>query len=44
MRLRAAALVGCKESFRVEVASRDGVVTATDDATLPVKRKNSIAL
>lgn len=44
IRLWAAVTVGCKESFRLEVASRDGVVAAADDGTLPVKRENSIAL
>lgn len=44
MRFGAAVMVGCKESFRLEVASRDGVVAAADDSTLPVKKQNGIAL
>lgn len=43
-RFRAAVIVGCKMSFRLEVASCDGVVTAADEGTLPVQKENNIAL
>lgn len=43
-RFRAAVIVGCKESFRLEMASREGVVAAADEGTLPVQKENNNAL
>ena len=42
-RLRAAVMVGCKESFRLEAASRDGAAAAADEGTLPTRKENKIA-
>lgn len=42
-RLRAAVMVGCKASFRLEAASRDGVVAVADEGTLPVWTVHNIA-
>lgn len=42
-RLRAAVMVGCKASFRLDVASRDGVVAVADEGTLPVQTEHNIA-
>lgn len=42
-RLRAAVMVGCKASFRLEVASRDGVVAVADEGTLPVQTEHNQA-
>lgn len=38
-RLRAAVIAGCKESFRLEAASRTGAAAAVDDGCLPGQRK-----
>lgn len=42
-RLRAAVMVGCKASFRLEAASRDGVVAVADEGTLPVWTEHNTA-
>lgn len=36
-------MAGCKESFRLEAASRDGAAAAADEGTLPTKKENNIA-
>lgn len=41
-RFRAAVIVDCKESFRLDVASHDDMVAAPDEGTLPVHEENSI--
>lgn len=43
-RLRAAVIAGCKESFRLEELSRDGVITAEDVGTLPGWKKRELLI
>lgn len=42
-RLRAAVMAGCKESFRLQAASRDGATDAADEGCLPGQKENNIA-
>lgn len=39
-RLRAAVIAGCKESLRLEAASRDGAAAEAEEGSLPGQRKH----